>query len=99
MRLLTPGSSSALSSATASLATISFAVPFGEDAGPDAHLIIDARLTCGRHIGQCRQALGAGHCIGLDGAGGNLRGHAHRLLAEEIDMAADEIVHAGPVPR
>ena len=46
-----------------------------------------------------RAARSEDTAIGLDRAAVDLRGDAHRLLAEEIDMAADRSFIAGPVPR
>src|SRR5215831_17425891 len=63
-----------------------------ENPGPDAHPIADAGLLRRRHVGQHRQALAGGDAVGLDRAGGNLRGDAHRLLAEEVDVAADQVI-------
>src|SRR6185503_3117599 len=58
-----------------------------EDAGPDAHLIVDAELLGGRHVRQGGEALAGRYRVGLDRAGRDLPGHADRLLAEEVDMA------------
>src|SRR5436309_8304091 len=60
--------------------------------GPDAHLIVDAGLLRRRHVWQCREALIRGHAVSLDAAGRNLRRDADRLLAEEIDVSADQVV-------
>ncbi len=67
-----------------------------EDAGPDAHVVVDSGLLGGRDVGQRRQALGGGDAVGLDLAALDLLGHAHRLLAQEIDVAADQVVHRRP---
>ena len=68
-RLRTPGSSSAWSSVSASLSMIVLRRALGrKNAGPDAHLIVDAGFLCRRDVGKDRQALLCGHGVGLDRA-------------------------------
>ena len=64
-----------------------------EDAGPDAHLVVDAELLRRRHVGQRGEPLGRRDAVGLDRAGLHLLGDADRLFAEEVDVAADHVVH------
>jgi hypothetical protein len=64
-----------------------------KDSGPDAHEVVDPGFFRRRHVGQRRQALVRGDGVRLDRAGSDLLGDAHGLLAEEVDMSADQIVH------
>ncbi len=67
-----------------------------EDAGPDAHIVIDVHLLRGRHIRQRGEAFAGRNRVGLDRTRFHLLDHAHRLFAEEIDVAADKVVHRRP---
>src|SRR5215208_1270616 len=68
----------------------------GIKAVPDGDLDTGkARLGGGRHVGQIGQALLGGGGEGLDLARLDLIGGVGRLVAHEIDLAADEIGHGG----
>src|SRR5262249_60563556 len=60
--------------------------------GLDAVMIVIARLCGRRHLWEHGQPLVGGNCVGFDSALIDLLRKAHRLIAEEINMATNEIV-------
>ena len=53
-----------------------------------------ARLLRGRNVGRRREPLGVGDRIGADAAGADLLHRVRRLVDDDVDLAADEIVQA-----
>src|SRR5690606_6754269 len=49
----------------------------------------------GGQVGQCRHPLFAGDRIGLDGARLDLLGGVGGLVAHDIDLLAEQVVHGG----
>src|SRR5579862_4237013 len=68
-----------------------------EDRAPDADVVTGHAELLGRgHVGDRLRALVAGDDKGLDGAAFDRSLDTHHLLAEEIDMTADEVDERGP---
>ena len=100
IRICTPSSSSALSSAPASLSTIVRRRALRrENPGPDAHLVVDAEFLRGRHVRQRRQPLRGRHGVGLDRAGLDLLGTLTDCSQKKSTWPPIRSFIAGPVPR